>query len=215
MEPAKSSTGSTFAQRSSQNDSCAQSFMARHPRIAPPGITQHVVQRGTNRCDTFRHASDYQLYLLLLARAAPRFDVTVHAYALMSNHVHLMMTPQRPGGLPGAMHFVSGLYAQIFNHRYGRTGALWEGRYRSSVVADDRYWLTCMQYVELNPVRAGIVRRPEDYRWSSYRCHALGTRDAIVEPHALVLGLGVTAAKRQCAWRAMCETAILTPFDQP
>ena len=176
----------------------------RQHRFLIPGLTQHVIQRGNNRCAIFREASDYEVFLLALREACAKHAVDIHAYALMTNHLHLMVTPQSATALPFAMQSIGRRYVQFFNRRYDRTGGLWEGRYRTSAIDDDRYWLHCMRYIELNPVRAGLATTPEAYQWSSYRTHALGAADVILVPHALYLGLGATAAERQSAWRTCC-----------
>jgi len=126
----------------------------------------------------------------------------------MTNHVHLIVTPQVENGLAATMKNTGETYVRYFNRRYERTGGLFEGRYRSLAIDSERYWFTCMRYVELNPVRAGIVERPEDYRWSSYRCHALGNRDDLIVPHSLYLAIGNAAVVRQQCWRAICREAL-------
>lgn len=186
--------------------------MARPLRFFIPGLTLHVTQRGSNRGVIFRGASDYEVFIQILRHAVHRYDLQVHAYALMTNHIHLMLTPGTATALPRAMQCVSRRYVQFFNRRYERTGSLWQGRYRMSVIHDERYWLTCMRYVELNPVRAGLAKVPEDYRWSSYRIHAVGEPNALVTPHPLYLALGATADSRREAWRRTCGAA-MTPED--
>jgi REP-associated tyrosine transposase len=126
----------------------------------------------------------------------------------MTNHVHLIATPQMEDGLSSTMKNVDETYVRYFNRRYERTGGLYEGRYRSLPIDSERYWFTCMRYVELNPVRAGIVARPEDYRWSSSRFHVLGDSDRLIVPHRLYLALGNSAAARQQCWRAICREAL-------
>jgi putative transposase len=186
--------------------------MARllRPRII--GLTQHVIQRGNNKSDIFRAADDYELFLAALIEACQLHAVTVNAYVLMTNHVHLMMTPQVADGVSRAMQAVGRRYVYYFNHVYARTGGLFEGRYRSTVIDNERYWFTCARYVELNPVRAGLVASPQDYRWSSYRAHALGVGDRVLSPHALYYALGNSPRERQEAWRALCGEAL--PGDQ-
>src|SRR5688572_23586285 len=174
--------------------------MARRPRIFIPGVSHHVIQRGNNRGDIFYVPSDYELFLLVLSDAARRSNVTVDAYALMTNHVHVVLTPQSSAGVPTTMQAVGRRYVYYFNRRYGRTGGLFEGRYRDTLVDNDEYWFTCIRYVELNPVRAGLAATPDGYRWTSYRTHALGTPDPVVTPHAMYLSLGATPELRQQAW---------------
>jgi putative transposase len=186
--------------------------MARllRPRIV--GLTQHVIQRGNNKSDIFRAKDDYELFLAAAAEACSLHDVTVNAYVLMTNHVHLMMTPQAVDGISKAMQTIGRRYVYYFNHVYDRTGGLFEGRYRATVIDDETYWFTCARYVELNPVRAGLVARPEDYKWCSYRSHGLGTTDRLLTYHDLYLRLGDSPGARQHAWREIHREAM--PDDQ-
>ena len=131
-------------------------------------MTLHVTQRGNNRTAIFREPFDYDIFLFFARLTIGRYDVQVHAYALMPNHFHLMVTPESPGALSRAMQSLGRRYVRYFNDRYERTGTLWEGRYRTAIITDERYWLTCMRYVEMNPVRAGLVASAESYKWSSY-----------------------------------------------
>lgn len=186
--------------------------VARQPRFFIPGVTQHVIQRGNNRADMFRSPCDYEVFLHALREVSLRYPVDIHAYALMTNHVHLMVTPGSATALPAAMQAVGRRYVRFFNHQHHRTGGLFEGRYRSVLIDTDAYWFTCLRYVEFNPVRAGLVATPEAYRWSSYPVHAFGTPDTLLVPHALYLGLGETAADRQRSWRAICGNPL--PDDQ-
>ena len=156
----------------------------------------------------FRTPNDYRVYLELLDDASRRCHVHLHGYVLMTNHVHLQATPSSASGLPTMMKRVGETYARGFNRHYNRTGTLCEGRYRASLIQDERYWLTCLRYLELNPVRAGLVASPELYRWSSYRAHALGTQDVLVTLHPLFLSLGPTPMDRQRAWRETCSSPI-------
>jgi putative transposase len=171
-------------------------------------MTQHVIQRGNNRSDMFRSPSDYEVFLYALRDAALRFALDVHAYVLMTNHVHLMMTPGTPTSLARAMQAIGRYYVPHFNERYRRTGGLFEGRYRSLIVGDESYWFTCMRYIELNPLRAGLVEKPEGYRWSSYRAHAMGVTDLVLTDHHLYTRLGETRDARCRSWRAICAVPI-------
>jgi putative transposase len=155
--------------------------------------------------DIFRSDADYQVFLTILHAAAVKHRTDVHTYVLMTNHVHLIVTPQVDGGLSSTVKSVSETYVRHFNRRYERTGGLFDGRFRSLVIDSEAYWFTCMRYVELNPVRAGLVARPEDYRWSSYRFHGLGAPDDLIVPHRLFLALGNSAAVRQQSWTAICR----------
>ena len=171
--------------------------MARLPRLTVPGYPHHVIQRGNNRQAIFASDHDYAALLQLLAENAVRFEVAVHAYVLMSNHFHLLATPATVDGLPQMMQAVGRRYVRYFNDRQGRSGTLWEGRYRSTVIDTDRYLLACMVYLDLNPVRAGLVERPEHYPWSSHR-HYLGlVQDKLVTPHSLLWALGNTPFARE------------------
>ena len=178
--------------------------MARHKRMVLDGFSLHVTQRGNNRCATFKDTSDYEVFLWFLRFAIQRYNVRVHAYALMSNHFHLMVTPESGRALARAIQSLGRRYVRYFNDRYERTGTLWEGRFRSAIITEERYWLTCMRYVEMNPVRAGLATAPEGYRWSSYRSHAHGARDPVISPHVVYDGLASTPERRQEAWRGIC-----------
>ena len=178
------------------------------PRSFEPGLTMHVMQRGNNRMEVFRHGSDFETFLLLMKRAAARYDGAVHAYALMNNHYHLMVTPESAAVLARMMQYVNSMYARYFNRSCERTGSLWTGRYRALVLTDSHYWLTCLQYVEHNPVRAHIVERPEDYRWSSYCAHAMGTGTTWLAPHPVYDALGPTPHERRAAYRTLSQSAL-------
>ena len=177
--------------------------MPRQKRFRIPGIPQHVIQRGNDRQACFFDCSDYQSYLSLLDEAAARHRCEVHAYVLMTNHVHLLATPRVPDGISRMMQAIGRRYVQQINALYGRTGTLWGGRYKATVVGSENYVLTCYRYIELNPVRAGMVAEPGEYRWSSYRCHGLGRLDGNIADHEAYLGLGRTASVRQSAYRKL------------
>jgi putative transposase len=182
--------------------------MPRRHRLQITGTPHHVIQRGVNRGDIFRSPADYECFLAIFRSAATQYETDVHAYALMTNHVHFIVTPRGEGALSRAMKHVGQTYVRYFNRRYDRTGGLFEGRYRSLVIDSESYLFTCMRYVELNPVRAGIAARPEDYRWSSHRFHAFGDRNDLIVPHRLSLALGNTASMRHQCWRAICGEAL-------
>jgi len=182
--------------------------MARPLRYFVPDLTLHVVQRGNNRGLIFRTPSDYEVFLVTLRLAINRYGLRVHAYVLMTNHFHLLVTPESPSALPRAMQSIGRRYVRFFNDRYERTGGLWEGRHKIALIHDERYWLTCMRYIELNPVRAGLVPAPEHYKWSSYRAHAFGAQDSLLSGHAMYTGLGNSPENRQHAWRDICESPI-------
>ena len=178
--------------------------MARSLRVFVPGVAQHVIQRGNNRGDIFRSPADREVFLLTLHDALMRFPLEVHGYVLMTNHFHMMATPASAQALPKAMQVIECRYVQYFNARYQRTGGLFNGRYRSLPVDDERYWFTCMRYIELNPVRAGLAATPDAYQWSSYHTHALGKPDFVVAPHVLYTALGATSSDRERSWRGLC-----------
>jgi putative transposase len=157
--------------------------------------------------EVFRSDSDCEVFLAMLGDASTRHRLEIHTYALMKNHVHLLVTPRTTQAIEKTMQVVGGRYARHFNDRYARTGALFEGRYRSMVIDTERYWFACMRYVEMNPVRAGLVSRPEAYYWTSYAANGLGAPDALLTPHPLYLGLATVPAERQRCWRAICATA--------
>ena len=148
--------------------------MARLQRIVVPGQALHIVQRGNNRQAVFFAEEDYLFYLDSLGRAAENTGCQIHAYVLMSNHVHLLVTPQSEEGPSRLMQSVGRSYVRYVNAAYRRSGTLWEGRFKSALIDSERYLLVCSRYIELNPVRARMVERPDDYRWSSYRANALG-----------------------------------------
>ena len=182
--------------------------MARLPRFFVPRLPLHVIQRGNNRQSIFREPLDRRRFLALLGESAKRHAVSVHAYVLMPNHVHLLATPVDQSGVARLMQSVCGVYVGWYNHRYARTGTLWEGRYRASIVDHERYLLACMRYIELNAVRAGIVLEPSEFRWSSYRCNALGDRDEIVDPHPAYISLGITPEERRAAYRELVRLKV-------
>ncbi len=182
--------------------------MARQPRFNIADVPQHVVQRGNNRQPIFFADADYARYRDTLATAAKRHACAVHAYVLMPNHVHLLVTPRRPASVSKLMQSLGGRYVRYVNATHGRTGTLWEGRYRASLVDGERYLLACLRYIELNPVRAKMVTGPAEYRWSSHRHHALGEADALITEHPLYDALGPTPEARRAAYRALFEAAI-------
>jgi putative transposase len=183
--------------------------MARLPRFVIPGQPQHVIQRGNNRMDIFRADSDHRFYLEKLAEMAEKYDCQIHAYVLMSNHVHLLVTPQTENAIGKMMQGVGRYYVQYFNYCYRRTGTLWEGRYRATLIDSEQYLLTCMRYIELNPVRAGnMADHPAEYPWSSYHYNALGKSAPLVMPHLEYKRLGKTDEERQSAYRQLFKTRI-------
>lgn len=182
--------------------------MARIPRIDLPGIAQHIVQRGNDRHACFADDADYLHYRQELGEAALKHDCTLHAYVLMTNHVHLLVTPRLPGASSRMMQAIGRRYVGCFNARYRRTGTLWEGRFKSALVESERYVLACYRYIELNPVRAGMTTTALDYRWSSHGHNAGGTQDPRIHPHPAYLALGATATQRQEAYGKLFDTGL-------
>lgn len=182
--------------------------MARLPRFSTPGYPQHIIQRGNNRSPLFTDTSDYLSYRNSLQLAIERTGCRVHAYALMTNHVHLLMSQDEPGVIGKVMQSVGGRYARHFNDRFERTGTVLEGRYRSTVIDSDRYLFTCYRYIEENPVRAGMVSDPAEYRWSSFAANALGAYDVLVTPHERYEDLGSSARSRQTAYLALFRESL-------
>jgi putative transposase len=179
--------------------------MPRPARYPLPEVPQHVIQRGNNRQPVFFHEDDYRFYLACLTEAAATHATAVHAYVLMTNHVHLLMTPLRTDSIAKVMQSIGRRYVHYINMTYQRTGTLWEGRYRASLVEAEPYLVACYRYIELNPARAGMVQDPAEYAWSSYRWHALGHPDAVITDHALYLALGNTLQERHMSYRALCQ----------
>ena len=175
--------------------------MPRVRRYELTDLPQHVIQRGNNRQATFFEAGDYRLYLRWLAEAAVQEACDIHAYVLMTNHVHLLVTPRRPMAIGRMMQSVGRRYVRHVNDRYGRSGTLWEGRHRASLVASGQYLMTCHRYIELNPVRALLVRNPADYPWSSHRHNAWAEPDNVISQHGEYSALGPTWTERAAAYR--------------
>ena len=182
--------------------------MARRPRLSIAGVPQHVIQRGNNRQATFFADEDYLLFLAYLGEAARKHGCSVHAYVLMTNHVHLLVTPNEPDAVSRTMQDVGRRYVQYVNFTYRRSGTLWEGRFRASLVDTQHYFLTCARYIELNPVRAGIAKAPEDYPWSSYRYYAFGQENGLLSAHAEYRALGSTETERHSAYRGLFRSVV-------
>ena len=182
--------------------------MSRKPRVSIVGVPQHVIQRGNNRQAIFDNDEDRQAYITWLKDAADKFNVAIHAWVLMTNHVHLLCTPQAPAAISLMMQSLGRRYVQYFNRRYERTGTLWEGRFKSSLVQSEMYLLEVYRYIELNPVRAGMVADPADYPWSSYISNALGKETSLLNFHPLYLSLGAPTQQRQAHYRALFKKKI-------
>ena len=182
--------------------------MARLPRIDVPGIPQHLIVRGNNRSLMFRDDADRCIFLGFLERALADCACDLHAYVLMPNHVHFLATGHVQGELSELIQRIGTKFARLMNLRWDRTGTLFEGRFRSSLVDSESYLLACMRYIDLNPVRAGMVRRPEDFRWSSYSSNATGAPGGYLVPHEIYLRLGGTSEERGSAYRALVAAGV-------
>jgi putative transposase len=182
--------------------------MPRKPRFYLPGVPAHIVQRGHSREPVFFENDDYHAYLAWLNEGAERYECAIHAYVLMTNHVHLLVTPEDKHGISLMMQYVGRRYVPYINAQYGSSGTLWEGRYKASLISDEQYLLTCMRYIELNPVRADIVKSPSAYRWSSYHANALGKQNDIITRHDVYQALGKTALSRQAAYKELFKSNI-------
>lgn len=185
--------------------------MARQVRLFVEGVPSHVIIRGANRQDVFLAEGDRIFFHRSLAELAPLAGVAIHAYVLMTNHVHLLGTGALRESIPRLMHRLGTRYVGYFNYQRGRTGPLWEGRYKESLVESERYLLTCQRYIELNPVRAGMVSHPALHAWSSYRFHAEGRADDLVTPHSLVERLGREGESRRRAYQELFHSDIDEP----
>lgn len=170
-----------------------------------PGTTVHVIQRGNNKGRIFDSARDSGLFLEWLTEAGETYDLAIHAYVLMTNHFHLLATLGSKDSLARTMQSLGIRHTRSFNAAHGRTGTLYEGRYRSCIIDRDDYFLGCSRYIEMNPVRAGLAPSPDVYRWSSYKANASGRKDPAITPHETYLRLGADEAARQASYRALFE----------
>ena len=182
--------------------------MPRRSRMYLGDMPYHVIQRGNNREPCFYALEDYQFYLETLSKACQRYHVSIHAYVLMTNHTHLLLTPSDEPGISLVMQSLGRHYVQYINKTYRRTGTLWEGRHKSSLVDADRYLLACYRYIELNPVRAGMVKHPGDHKWSSYRNNALGETNHLIKQHAAYKALGSCMDHQLKNYRGLFDAAL-------
>ena len=182
--------------------------MPRRPRLAPIGVPQHIVQRGNNRQVCFTSDNDIAAYAGWLDEAARKYEVSIHAWVFMTNHVHLLATPNREAALSAMMQYLGRFYVRYFNLSYQRTGTLWEGRFHSCLIQSEAYLLTCQRYIELNPVRAGMVKDPADYKWSSYRANGMGIESKLITYHPIYLGLGNSKLERLKNYRILFESEL-------
>lgn len=180
----------------------------RRPYVA--GVPCHIVQRGNNRQACFFCDDDFGFYMKVLTRSLEEFEVELHAFVLMTNHVHLLMTPSNAQGISKVMQSVGRRYVRYINTVYGRTGTLWEGRHKASLIESDAYLIICQKYIELNPVRAQMVQNPWDYYWSSYQANALGKKISGLTPHDLYLRLGRNAQERMLAYKDLFKDIVST-----
>jgi putative transposase len=174
------------------------------------GVPHHVIQRGNNRSACFFGDVDRRFYLKCLGESARKRGCEVHAYVLMGNHVHLLVTPYEPGAISATMQDLGRRFVRVMNAVHGRTGTLWEARFRSSIIDTENYFLACQRYIELNPVRAGLVSQPAEYRWSSHLYYAAGQRNRLISEHSVYQRLGATQLERRAAYLSLCAA----PLDQ-
>jgi putative transposase len=177
--------------------------MARLPRFVLVGHPQHIIIRGNNREPVFNADEDYRFFLDKLSDAAKKHECDIHAYVLMTNHIHLLATPHKTDGISKMMQMLGRYYVQYYNYTNKRSGTLWEGRYKASLIDSETYALLCYRYIELNPVRADMVQHPSEYPWSSYRANALGQHDALITPHSMYEALGQDEITRQTQYRSL------------
>lgn len=182
--------------------------MARLPRLTVAGHVHHVIQRGNNRQLVFARAEDRVFFLELLEQNARAIKVAVHGYVLMDDHFHLLLTPETPEGLPQLMQAIGRRYVRYFNTLQGRSGTLWEGRFRSTVLEAATLLLPCMAYMDLNPVRAGLVAQPQDFAWSSYRHYSGLQPDKRLTPPAPYWDLGNTPFAREAAYSSWVQSGL-------
>ena len=175
--------------------------MARLKRVSLIGVPEHVIQRGNNRQNCFASEEDMKAYLHWLKEYSKKYQVGIHAWVLMTNHVHLLCTPQKEEAISKMMQSVGRMYVRYFNYTYKRSGTLWEGRFKSGLIQSERYLLEVYRYIELNPVRANMVNDPSENRWSSYQCNGLGKTSDLLTPHPEYLALGSTIQERQVNYR--------------
>ncbi|MDH5184493.1 MAG: transposase [Gammaproteobacteria bacterium] len=177
--------------------------MARLPRLCLRGIPQHIIQRGNNRQACFACDEDFAAYAGWLKDYSRKYEVKIHAWVFMTNHVHLLATPEEERGVSDMMKSLRRMYVRYFNHSYRRTGTLWEERYKASIVDAENYLLTCMRYIELNPERAGMAQLPEEYAWSSYQANGVGKAIKLCTPHPIYKSLGRTVQSRTASYREL------------
>ncbi len=182
--------------------------MPRKPRMYLPGVPSHVIQRGNNRDATFFAEQDYQFYLQCLYDASLKYHVDIHAYVLMTNHVHLLMTPLAKSSISLLMQSIGRRHVQYVNKEYRRTGTLWESRHKASLVEAEKYLLVCSRYIEMNPVNANMVSHPSMYKWSSYMFNANGEPNRFITPHETYNRLGLSNKSRRYAYASLFDNVL-------
>jgi putative transposase len=182
--------------------------LPRKPRFFLAGVPAHIIQRGHSREPVFYENDDYAAYLHWLDEAADRYDCEIHACVLMTNHIHLLLTPNDKQGISRMMQYIGRRYVPYINHTYGSSGSICEGRYKASLIEDEQYLLTCMRYIELNPVRANMTNNPAQYRWSSYRFNAQGKDNKLITPHPVYRQLGRSLDARCDAYKSLFSAHI-------
>ena len=182
--------------------------MPRRARLAIANVPWHIIQRGNNRSACFFSEQDYFYYLYLLKKQSEKHGCAIHAYCLMTNHVHLLLTPSEPSGPSLMMKHLGQCFVQYINRTYQRSGTLWEGRFKSCLAQNENYALHCYRYIELNPVRAHMTSHPGGYRWSSFSGNGGGMENDLLTPHSSYLSLGDSSSLRQKAYRSMVESGI-------
>jgi len=182
--------------------------MPRRARVTLAGIPHHIIQRGNNRAACFYCEDDYLFYLACLKQYCLKYECYVHSFCLMTNHVHLLVTPSKKESLANMMKSLGQRYVQYINRTYVRTGTLWEGRFKSCIANEDKYILACYRYIELNPVRASMVEHPAEYRWTSYRCNAQGELDELITPHTCFLNLASSVEARMSSYKSLFESSL-------
>ena len=182
--------------------------MPRKPRFFLPNVPVHMIVRGNSRQVVFAEDDDYFAYRSWLKEASEQYDCKIHAYVMMTNHVHILLSAEEPTNISKLSQAVGRRYVPYFNYKYGKSGTLWEGRFKASSIDSEFYLLACYRYIELNPVRAGMVENSADYVWSSYHANALGEKDSLVTPHSVYLRLGKTKTQRQVAYKDLFKTPL-------
>jgi putative transposase len=180
--------------------------MPRKPRFYLPGVPAHVMQRGHNRDAVFFNSEDYREYLKILKKVALHYSCQIHAYVLMTNHLHLLVTPVEKNSISLLFQSIGRLYVPYINKTYQRSGTLWEGRHKGNIIESEKYFMICMKYIELNPVRANMVTQVDDYPWSSYTANAMGIPNSIISPHPLYSSLAPNKRERFEVYRELFNT---------